>query len=111
MLAVVHVGIAGITNTPEMALEDDEARLLAEAAVPVLDQFDFTPDPRFAAAFGLVVASARVYGPRYVLIRARKAKEAEDERAKKARPVGPSQNAAANGAPFQPDLTATLGTA
>ena len=103
MLALAHMGIATVSNTPEMALSESEAKLLATATVPVLEQFDFKPDPRFTAVFGLIVVAGQIYVPRAVLIRMRKA----EERARKAKPVYPSatagltgmENAAFEGAP------------
>jgi hypothetical protein len=84
ILLVSHLGLSGVTNIPEIALEKDDADLLANAAVPVLEQFDFTPDPRFVAVFGLIMACGKVYGPRAYLYRVRK----ENERAENAKPVG-----------------------
>lgn len=81
ILMVSHLGLSGIV--PELALEKDDADLLANASVPVLEQFDFAPDPRFVAVFGLFAAMGKVYGPKYVLYRLRK----ENERAEKAKPV------------------------
>lgn len=77
MLGVLHAGIAMATNAPEMALEDDEAQLLAKATVPVLEQFQFVPDPRYAAVFGLLMAAGKIYAPRVYLIRARLREEAD----------------------------------
>jgi hypothetical protein len=48
---------------------------------PVLDQMDFTPDPRFVAAFGLMTACAKVYGPRAYMIRTRLAAEKREREA------------------------------
>jgi hypothetical protein len=90
ILALTHMGIATVSNTPEMALSEDEAKLLANAAVPVLEQFDFKPDPRFTAVFGLVVVAGQIYVPRAVLIRMRKA----EERAARAKPVYESTSTA-----------------
>lgn len=87
ILVIVHAGISGVTNTPELALEKGEGDLLAGAAVPVLDLFDFAPDPRFVAVFGLVMASVQVYGPRAYLIRARLAAE-KDAKMKRANRPG-----------------------
>ena len=103
MLALAHMGIATVSNTPEMMLNETEAKLLATATVPVLEQFNFTPDPRFTAAFTLIVVAGQIYVPRAVNIRMRKA----DERARRAKPVYPSattglsgmENAAFEGAP------------
>lgn len=75
ILMVSHLGLSGIV--PELALEKDDADLLANAAVPVLEQFDFTPDPRFVAVFGLFAAMGKVYGPKAILYRMRKQAEAD----------------------------------
>lgn len=72
MLAISHMGIATVTNTPEMMLTEPEAKELAGALVPVLDQFNFAPDPRFAAVFGLMIVAGKIYVPRAVQIRSRK---------------------------------------
>lgn len=76
ILSVLHEGIAVVGKLPEMSLDKSEADLLAKAAVPVLEQFNIQPDPRFAAAFGLIAACGTVYVPRAYLIRARLADEA-----------------------------------
>lgn len=78
MLLIAHTTLAGVTATPELELQPEESEMMAKAIVPVLDQFDFTPDPKVAAVLGLIAASAKVYGPRAYLIRAR----LQDERAK-----------------------------
>lgn len=79
ILVILHAGIAGATNTPELELDKKEGDLLAGAAIPVLDIFDIKPDPRVTAVIGLVMASAQIYGPRIYLIRDRKQKEFEVE--------------------------------
>lgn len=75
-LALVHVAIAGFTNTPELILSDGEASSLAGATVKVMEQFDLQPDPKTQALVGLVMVSATIYGPRIYNIRARKVDEA-----------------------------------
>lgn len=92
ILLVSHLGLSGVTNIPEIALEKSEADLLANATVPVLEQFDFTPDPRFVAVFGLIMACGKVYGPRAYLYRVRK----ENERAEKAKPVNGFETGSVN---------------
>jgi hypothetical protein len=99
MLGVLHIGIAMVTKTPEMVLEDSEAQTLAKAAVPVLDQFNFVPDPRFAAAFGLVVACGQIYGPRFMLINDRRKSET------KARPKPTNNAAQSNGIIIEGDFS------
>lgn len=74
-LAIVHLGIASATKTPEFVLEDTEAETLAKAVSNVLIEFDIQPDPKAQAIFGLVVAAGSVYGPRVYLIRERRKEE------------------------------------
>jgi hypothetical protein len=69
------MGLAGVTGIPEIELEKDDAELLANATVPVLEQFDFAPDPRFVAVFGLVMATGKVYGPKVISYKMRTAAE------------------------------------
>lgn len=76
ILTIIHVGIAGVTKTPEMKLEDDEAESLAGATSNVLAEFDIRPDPKIEAIVGLVTVSALIYGPRIYLITERKKAEA-----------------------------------
>lgn len=77
-LAIVHLGIASATKTPEIALEDEEAQTLASAVNNVLIEFDIRPDPKSEAIFGLVVAAGSIYGPRVYLVRERKKQERKD---------------------------------
>lgn len=79
MLAIVHVGLASVTKTPELVLEEDEAKSLAMASANVLEQFDITPDPRVTAVLGLVTTCGMIYGPRVYLIRERKKEERENK--------------------------------
>jgi hypothetical protein len=72
---MLHLGIAGATKTPEMALDEDESKLLANATVNLLSEFDIRPDPKVEAAFGLIIAAGSVYGPRFYLINKRRAEE------------------------------------
>lgn len=72
VLAVLHVGIATATKTPEMVLDDQEASLLANATANVLEQFDIRPDPKIEAIIGLIMAAGSIYGPRLYLINERK---------------------------------------
>lgn len=76
ILTVLHVGIAAATKTPEMVLEDVEAKALANATAEVLAQFDIRPDPRIEAVIGLCVVAGGIYGPRAYLIRERRKEEA-----------------------------------
>lgn len=102
ILSVLHEGIAVVGRVPEMSLDKAEADLLAKATVPVLEQFNITPDPRFAAAFGLIAACGTVYVPRAYLIRARMAAEAQaraDSRMRNVTPTATPQPATATPGP------------
>ena len=76
ILSIIHIGIATATKTPEMALDDDEAKNLAAATATVLQEFDIRPDPKIEAVVALVTAAGMIYGPRVYLITDRKKKEA-----------------------------------
>jgi hypothetical protein len=81
VLVILHTGIAGISNTPELVIDEDEGRMLAAATANVMEEFDLKPDPKVQAIVGLVVAAGTVYGPRTVLIQMRKAQEKREKAA------------------------------
>lgn len=80
---IVHAGLAGVTSTPEMVIDESEAEMLARASANVLEQFDLKPDPKTQAIVGLVLAAGTVYGPRVYLINQRKAQEKRESAANK----------------------------
>lgn len=80
ILTVLHIGIASATRTPEMALQDDEAKSLAGATAEVLQQFDIRPDPRIEAVVGLCIVAGGIYAPRIYMIRERHKEEAAAKR-------------------------------
>jgi hypothetical protein len=77
MLSIVHVGLASVTKTPELVLDDDDAKALTGATCNVLEQFDITPNPKVAAVIGLVTTAGMIYGPKVYMIRERKKEERE----------------------------------
>lgn len=79
MLAIVHVGLAAVTKTPELELDDKEAASLANAVGNVMTEFDITPDPKIQAVLGLVTVSGMIYGPRIYMIRERRKEERANE--------------------------------
>lgn len=90
--------LAGLTSTPEIALDKEEAHNLAVAAAEVAKFYPAQVDPKALAWFNLMLAAGVVYGPRVYLIR-------ERMRAEKARDVTPGSPG--NPAPiFEPPLTA-----
>jgi hypothetical protein len=78
MLAIVHIGLAAATKTPELALEEQESEILAKSIANVLDEFDIRPDPKVEAIVGLVTTAGMIYGPRVYLISERKKREKQE---------------------------------
>jgi hypothetical protein len=68
---VIHIGLAEMTKTPELALQEAESAALATSLANVLDQFDITPDPKVQAIIGLLMCGGMIYGPRMYMIRER----------------------------------------
>ena len=71
----MHVGIAGVTNVPELKLDKVESDMLATSVVDVLDAFDIEVSEKALAVSGLVTACATIYGPRIVVYNIRKNRE------------------------------------
>jgi hypothetical protein len=74
-LVIVHAGIAAATKCPEMEIDAEEGKILANASANVMAQFDLAPDPKTQAIIGLIMACGTVYGPRAFMIRMRQAQE------------------------------------
>lgn len=70
LLLAVHLGLATVTRRPELAVSQDEARALAEAAERVARHYDIAASQKALdwAALGLV--SLTIYVPRIMAIRA-----------------------------------------
>lgn len=89
-LIIVHAAISTATKTPELAIEETEAKSLAGAVSNVLEEFDIQPDPKVQAIVGLIIAAGSVYGPRMYLIRERqKAQRKAKDKPAEAIPFGP----------------------
>lgn len=86
-LMFVHMGLAALTDFDKWKLEKKESDALANSIAHVMEQFDMTPDPRFAAVAGLITTAGMIYGPRVYLYR--EAKEIK-RRQKAADKIGPS---------------------
>lgn len=80
VLAIVHMGLAAATKSPEMMLTEDEAKSLSQATVNVLQHFDISPDPKIEAIVGLVVTAGTIYGPKLYTINERKKEEREERK-------------------------------
>lgn len=77
VLLSMHAMMAAGLQAPEMAIEADEAKMLAEAVAEVQRHYPMVIDPRVMAWVNLVSAAGMVYGPRVYMIRKRKIAEAE----------------------------------
>lgn len=69
-----------MTKTPEMELEEEEAKAVAESGLTLAAMYDITPDPKLQAAINFAIIMGTTYGTRIVAIRARKYQEKEEER-------------------------------
>lgn len=89
-LMFVHMGLAAFTDFENWKLKKEESDSLANSIANVMNEFDMTPDPRFAAVAGLITTAGMIYGPRVYLYREFKAEKRKQKRA---------ENPAANSAP------------
>lgn len=86
-LMVVHMGLASFAKFDTFALEQAEADALSASIANVMEQFDWTPDPRMTAVAGLVTTSATIYGPRLYLYREH-LKNKNEKKANNVKPFG-----------------------
>lgn len=81
--------MAAMTKTPELELDSDEAKGLAESGLTLAAMYDITPDPKLQAAILFAGQVGMIYGTRIVAIRARKSQEKEERRKGSAGVYGP----------------------
>lgn len=79
-LLLVHMGLAGLTKFPDFALDNDEAKALANSVSNVLAEFDVEPNPKFVALIGLASTASIVYGPRVYLYKQQKSKKKDNKK-------------------------------
>ena len=72
LLFSIHAIAAAGLKTPELELDDSEAKLLAQAATSVADHYNVTVDPKIVAWVGLIGVAGSIYGPRLATIKMRK---------------------------------------
>lgn len=72
--------LAAAVKTPELELDKEEGKLLAENIVAVNAFYGKVIDPKVMAWTGLIMACGRVYAPRAVAIKMRMTMEAEQRR-------------------------------
>lgn len=70
LLLSIHLGLASVTGQPAFALEQSEARKLAEAGVEVAKHYDIAVlSPRTMAWINFGLIAAGIYGPRVMAMR------------------------------------------
>lgn len=79
-LMAIHLGVSAITKCPELELQEDDAKKLAEAAKPVLELYSVRLTKKQEAYGLLIEAMATVYPPMVVSLYLRKKMEAEERR-------------------------------
>jgi hypothetical protein len=65
----LHKGAAFIMQEPAFALEDAEAKMMADALFDIFDEYDIVVNTKLASAVNLAGATMIVYGPRMALMR------------------------------------------
>lgn len=72
---------AAALSSPELVLDDAEAKTLAEGIAAVQEHYNYTASAETIAWANLVAAMVAVYGPRVYLIHDRKKKERRSKKA------------------------------
>lgn len=85
LLYAVHMGLASVAKVPELRLEQEEAKTLAEASSNVLRHYDIGATQKAFDWAHLAIAIGTVYGSRIIAIQFRR--KAEKEEAETPRPV------------------------
>jgi hypothetical protein len=78
---------ASFLQVPELALDENEAKLLADAVANVAKHYDFLPDPRTQAWFNLAMIAGPIYGMRFWAIRNKAQQRAKPQPGAPARSV------------------------
>lgn len=80
VLLVVCAGLASVTKTPELEIDEGEGEKLARSYSTLMNEFNFQPNEKIAAIVGAVITTGYVFGPRMYLI-------SERLKAERAKPV------------------------
>lgn len=75
LLLSVHMMGAAFLGADELMLSDPEAKMLADAAAKVADQYEHKMNPRMLAWANLAMVAGGIYGTRIFAIRARMKQE------------------------------------
>jgi hypothetical protein len=95
----LHKGAAFLSGVPELALEPDEAKMMADALFGIFEEYEIEISTKAAAAVNLAGATMMVYGPRLVALRARRNNVARAKAAKTAAAASPADATFAETAP------------
>lgn len=90
--------LAGLTKTPELALDKSESDAIADATAKVAVHYDVTASPKIVAWCNLTMCLGMVYGTRFIAISARKKNE-RAKRSEKVSPIRPGVNVDTTGIP------------
>lgn len=105
-LVGIHAMLSVALRTPELKLEDDESKPLAQAVKAVADLYDIPVISEAAIAWiGLITVGSQIYGPRMYMINERLKAERAEKRGSSStstRPNGVDPNPPA----FMPDFQA-----
>jgi hypothetical protein len=95
----LHKGAAFLSGVPELALEPDEAKMMADALFGIFEEYEIEISTKAAAAVNLAGATMMVYGPRLVALRARRNNVARAKATKAAAAASPADATFAETAP------------
>lgn len=90
ILLSLHMMGASALNTPELMLDDSEAKMLAEGIAGVQEFYSYAPSAETIAWANLIAASVAIYGPRAVTVYNNRQKQKKEKPARPA-PAGNSE--------------------
>ena len=77
-LVNVHALLAGMTQIPEIAIDREQAEVLASAASEVMLHYDFGMNPEQQAWVNLMMVAGSIYGAKVFAYKIRKSQETEE---------------------------------
>lgn len=77
-LVNVHALLAGMTQIPEIAIDREQAAVLASAASEVMQHYDFGMNAEQQAWINLMMVAGSIYGSKVFAYKIRKSQEAEE---------------------------------
>jgi hypothetical protein len=77
-LVNIHALLAGMTQIPEIAIEREQAEVLATAASEVMQHYDFGMNAEQQAWVNLMMVAGSIYGSKVFAYKIRKSQETEE---------------------------------